>query len=176
VGTIEGRKNHAALLAACETLWQAGGKFELQLIGLARPDTAGSALGEIHRLQNSGRPLRYDGAVSDEALAVAYANCTFTVYPSLAEGFGLPVMESLARGRPCVCSAHGALGELARGGGCAALASVDAASLAAAIGRLLANPAKLASLSAAARARIFPTWREYRAELFEWIRQLPRRH
>jgi glycosyltransferase involved in cell wall biosynthesis len=176
VGTIEGRKNHAALLAACERLWQAGEKFDLQLVGLARPDTAASALGEIRRLQNSGRTLRYDGAVSDEALATAYANCTFTVYPSLAEGFGLPVMESLARGRPCICSANGALGELARDGGCIALASLDAASLAAAISRLLASPVELAALSAAAQARTFPTWPAYRTELLEWMRQLPRRH
>ncbi len=40
VGTIEGRKNHLALLEACETLWSEGWKFELQLLGLARADTA----------------------------------------------------------------------------------------------------------------------------------------
>ena len=108
-------------------------------------------------------------------MAAAYARCTFTVYPSLAEGFGLPVIESLARGRPCICSAHGALGELSQGGGCLALETVDAASLAAAIARLLAAPAELAALSAAAHARRFKTWPEYAAELAAWMRGLPRR-
>ena len=37
VGSIEGRKNHAALLDACETLWSAGAAFELRLVGLSNP-------------------------------------------------------------------------------------------------------------------------------------------
>ncbi len=175
VGTLEGRKNHLALLAACDTLWARGEKFELQLVGAAQRQTGRAALEKLRALQAAGRPLRYDGPLPDEGVAAAYARCTFTVYPSLAEGFGLPVIESLARGRPCICSAHGALGELSQGGGCLALETVDAASLAAAIARLLAAPAELAALSAAAHARRFKTWPEYAAELAAWMRGLPRR-
>jgi glycosyltransferase involved in cell wall biosynthesis len=175
VGTIEGRKNHLALLEACEQLWQVGTRFELQLIGLARPDTAGVALARIRALRQAGRPLRYDGPLPDAAVAAAYADCAFTVYPSLAEGFGLPVMESLAHGRPCICSGRGALGELSRGGGGVPLGTVDAPSLAAAMGRLLASPAELAALSAAARARTFQSWRDYKAELLGWMQGLARR-
>ena len=72
--------------------------------------------------------------------------------------------------------ARGALGESARGGGCLALASVDAPSLAAAVGRLLAAPAELASLAAAARARRFRTWPDYAAALTAWMRTVPRRN
>ena len=56
VGTIEGRKNHLALLEAAEVLWSEGINFELQLIGLARPDTAGPALAKVADLQRAGRP------------------------------------------------------------------------------------------------------------------------
>jgi glycosyltransferase involved in cell wall biosynthesis len=175
VGTLEGRKNHLALFDACEELWARGEKFELRVIGSVQRETGQAALEKLRALQHAGRPLRYDGPLGETAVDVAYAEATFTVYPSLAEGFGLPVIESLARGRPCLCSAQGALGELSRQGGCVALPSVDAASLARAIAQLLDNPAELAALSAAARGRTFKSWRTYAVELSAWMDELPRR-
>ena len=123
----------------------------------------------------AGRPVRYDGPVSDAAVAAAYAACTFTVYPSLNGGFGLPVIESLAYGKPCICSARGALGESAGGGGCVTLGTVEAATLSSAIARLLHSPAELAALAAQARARHFKAWRAYADELAAWMHGLPRR-
>lgn len=175
VGTLEARKNHLPLLEACEELWRRGVRFELRLIGLAQPQTGRAALERVRALQAAGRPLRYDGPVSDDALVAAYRDCTFTVYPSLVEGFGLPVLESLQHGRPCVCSARGALGESARGGGCLALDEVDARSLADAIGRLLADPAERTRLAAEAAGRPFRTWSDYARALLTWMRTLPPR-
>jgi glycosyltransferase involved in cell wall biosynthesis len=175
VGTIEGRKNHLALLDACEGLWVEGLSFELQLLGLPRADTAGPALAKIAALQKAGRPLLYRGSAADAELHAAYARCAFTVYPSLLEGFGLPVLESLQHGKPCICSGRGAIGQSARDGGCLTLGSVDAASLAAALGHLLRDPAQLGTLAAAARGRRFKTWAEYAGELTRWMQDLPRR-
>jgi glycosyltransferase involved in cell wall biosynthesis len=175
VGTLEGRKNHLALLEACESLWAAGRRFELRLIGLTQAQTGRAAAERIAALRAAGRPLRYEGASDETALEAAYAACAFTVYPSLAEGFGLPVAESLGRGKPCVCLGSGALGEIARGGGCVPLAAVTPAELAGAIGRLLDSPAELADLGAAARRRRFRSWAEYAAALTAWMREVPRR-
>jgi glycosyltransferase involved in cell wall biosynthesis len=175
IGSIEGRKNHLALLEAGEALWARGRKFTLHLIGLVHPQTGAAALARIRALQAAGRPLRYDGPVNDAAVNLAYGACTFTVYPSIVEGFGLPVIESVAHGKPCICSARGALGESAREGGCIALERVDARSLAAAIERLLDNPRELAALAERARQRRFKTWADYANELFRWIDELPRR-
>ena len=175
VGTIEGRKNHGALLEACESLWTAGVKFELELIGLARPDTAASTLARMATLQKAGRPLHYHGVVSRTALQAAYARCTFTVYPSLLEGFGLPVLESIDHGKPCICSSSGALGESASGGGCITLECLDAPSIAAAVRHLLENPADLTALSVASRARTFRSWGDYAADLTSWMNSLRRR-
>ena len=175
VGTLEGRKNHLALIEACERLWTRGALFELRIVGHAQPQTGRAALARLRALQAAGRPLRYDGPLDEAAVDTAYAESTFTVYPSVIEGFGLPVIESLAHGKPCICSGLGALGESARGGGCVALDSVDAASLAAAIGRLLASPTELASLATAARARKFRSWRDYADDLTAWMHTLPRR-
>jgi glycosyltransferase involved in cell wall biosynthesis len=175
VGTLEGRKNHLALLAAVEELWRAGVVFELELIGMPRADTGAAALARIRELQKSGRPLTYHGAVSEASLHAAYARATFTVYPSLYEGFGLPVFESLQHGRPCICSAQGALGEASRGGGVLVVPRPGATELAAAMRNLLAHPAQTASLASEARQRTFRSWSDYVRDLRAWLNTLPRR-
>jgi glycosyltransferase involved in cell wall biosynthesis len=174
VGSIEARKNHAALLDACESLWIQGARFQLRLIGIANTETGGPALERIERLRSAGRPIQYDGALGDDALEAAYRECAFTVYPSLAEGFGLPVAESLARGKPCLCRSTGALGEISRDGGCVDLGAAGSPDIAAAIGDLLKNPSQLAALETAARGRRFKTWAEYCAELLGWMATLRR--
>lgn len=172
VSSIEARKNHLALLEACETLWRRNRSFELHLIGLPRPETGRPALERIASLQRVGRPLRYDGAVEDGAVEAAYAGAAFTIYPSLIEGSGLPVRESLNRGKACICSGTGALGEIAHGGGCLPLSALDSDSIAAAIERLLLAPAELAALSAAARARPLRDWSDVARDIVEWIKTL----
>ncbi len=169
VSTIEGRKNHLALLGAAETLWAEGLNFELRLVGLPRPETAAAALREIDRLRAAGRPLRFEGVLDEPALAAAWRTCTFSVYPSMIEGFGLPVIESLAHGKPCLCAGTGATGELVPGGGVLGVQPADAASFAAAMRRLLTEPGELARLSAEARQRLVPTWDGCARHLLDWI-------
>jgi glycosyltransferase involved in cell wall biosynthesis len=175
VGSLEGRKNHLSLLEACEALWARGRRFRLHLIGLAQAQTGRTALQRVRTLQAAGRPLTYDGPVDEESLVAAFRACTFTVYPSLIEGFGLPVLESLSHGKPCVCSSRGALGESARGGGCLTVDPVTPGALADAIERLLTSPADHARLAAEARARVFKTWDDYARDLVAWARTLNRR-
>jgi glycosyltransferase involved in cell wall biosynthesis len=172
VGSIEGRKNHIALLDACEQLWTRGRTFDLHLVGMARSETAQPALTMIDALRSKGRPLRHDTAADDDALSRAYQSCSFTVYPSLMEGFGLPVLESLAYRKPCICSNRGALGEAARGGGCIGLDRVDANGLAEAIDRLLSDANERARLEQETRRRTFRTWHEYARDLTDWMRML----
>lgn len=174
VGSIEGRKNHAALLDACESLWGRGARFQLRMVGLANAETGGPAIERARSLRASGRPLTYEGPQGDDALEAAYRECAFTVYPSIAEGFGLPVAESLARGKPCICRTAGALGEISRGGGCVDLGAAGAGDIAAAIRRILESPEELALLEAAARRRRFKTWGEYTSELLDWMGSLKR--
>jgi len=176
VGTLEGRKNHLALLEACDRLWEHGTRFKLVVIGAAHAQTGRPALEKIRTLQASGRPLDYKGPAAEEILNAAYAACAFTVYPSIAEGFGLPVAESLSRGKPCVCSRQGALGEIADGGGCIGLDEATPAALAAALGRLLDSPSELAALSETALTRRFRTWSEYTRALTDWMATLPASH
>jgi glycosyltransferase involved in cell wall biosynthesis len=95
------------------------------------------------------------------ALSKEYAKCHFTAYPSPDEGFGLPVLESLWYGRPCICSNTGALAETAEGGGCLTVDTVKAEELSKAMLLLSSHkeiPGKLGSEAISRRPK---TWGEY---------------
>ncbi len=172
VGSIEGRKNHLTLLNAAEQLWAAGKHFKLRLIGSLQRQTGAAAMSRIHELQRNGRPIQYDGWLSDTELNTAYTESAFTVYPSLLEGFGLPVWESLLHGRPCICSSGGATGETARGGGCLSVNTNSTEEVARAMTALMENPDRLAEFRAAASSRTPPTWATAAQSLHEWMGEL----
>ena len=119
VARIEEHKNHLRLLGACELLWRKGLDFSLRLIGCkAYPDTAWNFASRLRWLRHRRRRVRWDQHVSDAELLSAYRQSSFTVFASLREGFGLPMIESLWHARPVVCGGNGALGEIAAAGGC----------------------------------------------------------
>ncbi len=161
VGTLEARKNHARLLGAAESLWAGGLEFELLLVGRKRAAREDALVKRIKALRASGRPVRWLARTADSALDELYRRASFTVFPSLGEGFGLPVAESLARGRPCVCSGGGAVGEIAAGGGCRMVRVESAEDLAAGMGDLLRNPDRLRDLAREAAGRRWSTWPEW---------------
>ena len=175
VGSIEGRKNHYALLQACERLWEDGTDFELVLIGLPQNQTAHQALSLIETLKAKQRPLIYKGAADDTVKEEAYQTCLFTIYPSLCEGYGIPIAESLARAKPCICLGSGAMGEIAQGGGCLTLESGDVTSIQNGIKELLSNPRLLEDLTQKAKARPIKSWETYVQEVTQYIESVHRR-
>lgn len=159
VSTFVPRKNHLGLLDAAEQLWAAGIEFELKLVGAWAGNFG--VLKKIRVLRSKGRRLVWLKHVDDKTLHAIYRECAFTVYPSLMEGFGLPIAESLWHGKPCICGGNGALGEIAQGGGCLIVDQSNAVALAAGIKSLLEDRQLLARLTQEARARTFRTWSEY---------------
>jgi glycosyltransferase involved in cell wall biosynthesis len=170
VGTLEPRKNHLVLLAATDLLWRQGRRFELVLIGRTTAQWGGQVLAALQELQAAGRPVHWLRHVDDRTLQAAYASCEFTVFPSLVEGFGLPILESLWHGRPCICGRNGALGEVAADGGCLLVDQTNAAALADGIEWLLADTVLYAKLHAEAEHRLFDNWERYAARLLLVLR------
>ncbi len=161
VSTLEKRKNHLALLAAAEILWSEGLVFELDLIGRTTRHWGGEVVAEIERLAAAGRRVKWRLHVDESSLIQAYSDCRFTAFPSIVEGFGLPIIESLWYGKPCLCGDRGAIAEAARGGGCRPTDVSRVESLTVALRELLTDGAMLGRLSDQAAARHFPTWTDF---------------
>lgn len=99
-GTIEPRKNLPALLQAMIKLKKAGMVIPLVIAG-----SRGWGLGEFIALRNElGDQVHEIGYVDDADLPRIYRDAQLFVFPSLAEGFGLPLLEALAMGTPVLCS------------------------------------------------------------------------
>ena len=172
VGSIEGRKNQLSLLKAADALWQNGKQFKLTLIGLANRSTGWATIRLIKDLQKRGRPLAWLGPRSEKELQQHYATCHFSVYPSISEGFGLPVLESLKHGKPCICSGQGAIGEISTKGGCLILENTTPKQIAEAMERLLQNGALYRRLRKEARKLNFRTWSDYAKDILDFHSEL----
>jgi len=112
VGTLQPRKNFGRLLDAYESL-PARLREERQLVLVGR---AGWSCAEMEARLKSAQPggrVRWLDYVGDEDLRAIYQSARCLVYPSLYEGFGLPVLESFAAGTPVVTSNVSALPEVA---------------------------------------------------------------
>ncbi len=167
VSSFHLRKNHLRLFEAAELLWNEGLRFELVLIGRTTAHGGPMVNGEIDRLTRKGRPVQWLRHVDDESLHREYRDCSFTIYPSLREGFGLPIAESLWYGRPCVCGSNGALGEAAAGGGCLPVNQEDAVTLADGLRQLLTDAPAYNRLCEEARTRTFRSWDDYTDDLLK---------
>ena len=104
VGTVEIRKNHARLLHLWESMAREWGEgWPKLIIAGKRGWQADEALRALRRADNQS-PYLWIEAPTDEELVWLYSRASFTVFPSLAEGWGMPIGESLWFGKPCVAS------------------------------------------------------------------------
>jgi glycosyltransferase involved in cell wall biosynthesis len=162
VGAIQLRKNTARLVEAFESLptdWQ------LVLAGAASGFGAAPILQRIEASPAKAR-IQVAGYVSNEELENLYGRAAIVAFPSLDEGFGIPVLEAMAHGLPVVTSNRSALPEVA-GDAAMLVDPTDVEALSHALANLTADPDRRAALSKAGRAR---------AALFPWSRAVEETH
>jgi len=169
VGSHEPRKNHLAVLFAAEALWAQGLEFSLTFIG-GHSWKSEEFFAEAERLRKAGHPLELLTRVTDDLLWGAYRLARFTVFPSLNEGFGLPVAESLAVGTPTITSDFGSMREIAEDGGALYVDPRDDDSLIAAMRALLNDDELLTKLQTEASRRTNRTWVQFADEIWELLK------
>ena len=147
VGTVEPRKNLAALLDAWQAM-PAGLREQFDLV-VAGPEGWRSAE-TMARLRSGAAGVRYLGYVPEPDLPGLTAGAAVFIYPSLYEGFGFPVAQAMAAGVPVITSNLSSLPEIT-GGAAALINPRSLAEMRAALDRLLTSPAARAQLAEAGR-------------------------
>ena len=105
VATLERRKNLAILLQAFQLIRQERPELLLAVAGTAPPR------GTPSTPELEGEGVRLLGFVPDDELARLYRGASVFAYPSIFEGFGMPIVEALTSGAPVVVSSHPSLDE-----------------------------------------------------------------
>lgn len=170
VGIIEPRKNQMFLLDAAEALWRAGADFDLHIVGRVNPHFGEPIVKRIKALAKRERRMHLHLAANDAKLRELYANASAVAFPTIAEGCGLPVIEALWRGVPCVCSDLPVLRENADHGGCVVAKTNDLGDWTAKLGALLSDASLQRRLRAEAVSRPLPTWKQTAEALLSGLR------
>ncbi len=143
VGTLEPRKNLGTLIGAFTRLHQEDPGLKLVLAG-GKGWGYDAIFAQVREAGLNGEVV-FPGFVPAEELPLWYGSAAVFAYPSLYEGFGLPVLEALACGAPVVTSACSSLPEAA-GDAALLVDATDAGALALALERLLADESLRAGL------------------------------
>lgn len=155
VGSRAGYKNFSRLMRAYASSEYLKANFKLACFGGSEFSTD-----EISLMQSlnipTGRVVQMDG--NDDVLITLYKSAAVFVYPSLYEGFGIPVLEAMSLACPVACANAGSIPEVA-GEAAEFFNPDDLADICAAITRIVANPGHASELVEKGRIR---------SELFSW--------
>jgi glycosyltransferase involved in cell wall biosynthesis len=162
VSTLEPRKNHLRLLEAFELLIQRRPDLRLRLVLIGNRYAGAPEIAEAVQATAQRNPcIEWLGVVDDARVAAEFARCSFTIYPSLVEGYGLPILESLWMGKPCLTHDGGVMQELASPGGCVIADMADPIAIMMGMEQMATDQTMLARLRGEARERKIATWRDY---------------
>jgi len=170
VGIVEPRKNQSFLIGVCEELWREGIDFELHVVGRINPHFGGPIAARMEKLQGREKRFRFHAAANDEKLARLYAGARAVACPTIAEGCGLPLLEALWRGVPCVCGDLPVLRENAEAGGCLVADLNNVADWKEKLKTVLTDNKESWRLQREAMTRPLPRWNETAQTLLRELR------
>lgn len=159
LGAVDPRKNTAMVIEAyAKFRRQFTGPFKLAVIGL--PANGMGAFRSLAERLGVGKEVIFAGFVSESDLVALYNSADLFLYPSLYEGFGLPVLEAMVCGTPVITSLTGSIPEIA-GDAAVMVNPRDVDEIAAAIARVSTDTVFRRNLVARGKMR---------AEAFSWQR------
>lgn len=170
VGIIEPRKNQEFLVEAASTLWREGLDFDLHIVGRVNPHFGGPMVKRLRAAARHEPRLHIHSALGDERLGGLYSGARAVLFPTLAEGCGLPLLEALWRGVPCLASDLAPLRENALAGGCMLAPVNDPLAWREAMRRMLTEASHLRQLQQAAARRSLPLWADTARQVLEALR------
>ena len=172
VSTLEPRKNHRTLIDAFNLACAShpGLGMELHLAGDTY-DGAPELTEFVIAAERQNARITWHKRVMPEQLRALYRGCNFTVFPSFIEGFGMPVMESIWCGRPCLCANTGVMAENAAGGGCLTTDVLDPRRLSESLLLLASQPELREKLTRETAERPLKSWRDYAGEVLDQLHQ-----
>ena len=168
VGSHEPRKNHLAVLQAAELAWREGLAFQLVFVGGNSWNSFGFT-DTLAALKKNDRNVATVSALPDRLLWAAYRLSRFTIFPSINEGFGLPVAESLASGTPVITSRYGSMNQIGLAGGTVVVDPRDDHDLLRGMRSMIADPALYERLRAEASAYTVRPWDAYASDLWDYF-------
>jgi glycosyltransferase involved in cell wall biosynthesis len=173
VSTLEPRKNHRGLIEACLAVQRDHPDLDwsLTLVG-NRYAGAPEIPDYVEQVQKENPRVRWTGIADDATLDALYRDSTFTVYPSIIEGFGLPIIESIFYGKPCVTYEQGVMAELAGEGGCITTDVLDLKRFAEDLHSMITDVTLRRTLAEQARKRPVKTWNDYCGQLLDHLLRL----
>jgi len=160
VGIVEPRKGQSLLLDVCDELWESGLEFDLHMVGRTNPHFGKPIVERAEALARRRAGMHFHGPLADAKVSHLRDTCRAAVFPTIAEGNGLPVIEALWRGIPCVCSRIPAIEENAAGGGCLLVDAGDRVSWRDAIRSILTDDELIGKLRGESVVRPLPTWED----------------
>ncbi|MBI4468946.1 MAG: glycosyltransferase family 4 protein [Acidobacteria bacterium] len=160
VGNLQPRKNLVRLIRAFVALREQDDRFTAKLVFVGKKAWLYDEIFQAARASRFGAEIQFTGYVAEEDLPAIYSAARIFVYPSIFEGFGLPVLEALGCGAPVATSNSSSLPEVA-GDAAIAFDPLDERALREAMAQLWHDRELSARLRIAGpdRARRF-TWRE----------------
>ena len=170
VSTLEPRKNHKKLIEAFLKANKLKPELELSLTLVGNRYAGNDEIPRfVEEIQAKNKNIKWLKVVDDKTLKSLYEECDFTIYPSLIEGFGMPIIESLWCARPCICNNSGVMEELASAGGCLTVDVTDIDQLSNAILELSGNNKLYQRLINEATYRYIKLWDDYAKEIINII-------
>ena len=169
LGIIEIRKGQDLALDACTRLWDDGLDFNLHVVGRTNPHFGKDIERRLKRMAKENSKLVYHGPIDDSDLQKLFEEMDLKLFPSRAEGCGLPVLESLWKGLPVLCARLSSVRETARFGGCQFFEPDNLDDLSTKLKGLVLNPEALDTLRSSIDTTILPRWRSTSQEIYDNI-------